>query len=109
MGLKARLVDFQAQLLVVPASHHRPIDGVHFGVAFENDAGDARERLGHHHHQVADSTDAMLSQVDDLSVEEIAEEDHGLLENCLNSNDAFCPPEPEEFDNANLKANSPSP
>jgi hypothetical protein len=34
-----------------------------------------RERFGHHDYEVSDSTDPVLSNVDDLSVEEIAEED----------------------------------
>ncbi len=73
--LQAGLVDLQAELLVVPAAHHRPIDGAHPTVPLEDDAGHARERFGHDDHKVADSTDPVLSNVDDLSIEEIAEED----------------------------------
>ena len=73
--LQAGLVDLQAELLVVPAAHHRPIDGAHPAVPFEDHARDPRERLGHDDHEVADATDSVLSNVDDLSVEEIAEED----------------------------------
>jgi hypothetical protein len=68
-------VDLQAQLLVVPAAHHRPVDGAHPAIPLEDHPGHARERFGHHHHEVADSTDPMLSNIDDLSVDEIAEED----------------------------------
>src|SRR6202140_3531924 len=68
--LQTGLVDLQAEFLVVPAAYHLPIDGADPTVPLQDYAGHPRERFGHHHHEVADSTDPVLSNVNDLSVEE---------------------------------------
>src|SRR5712691_4494217 len=73
--LQAGLVDLEAQLLVVPAAHDRPVDGAHPAIPLQDHARNARKRLSHDDHQVADSSNTMLSNIDDLSVDESTEED----------------------------------
>src|SRR2546423_7283187 len=78
MRLEACLVDLQTQLLVVPAADHRPVERAHLSVAFQDDAGHPGKGFSHHHHQVPDPSDAMLPNINNLSADEIAEEDQAL-------------------------------
>src|SRR5258708_3271386 len=99
IGARVRLqtggIHLQAELLVVPAAHHRPIERAYLSAALQDDAGDPGKRLGHHHHEVSNSSDAMLSNVDDLSVEEIAEEDQTLASELLEEQGRVVPAEAE--------------
>jgi hypothetical protein len=68
MRLQVGLGQFEAQLLVVPASHHRPVDRPDPVVALEDHPGDLGERIRHHHYQVADPSDSVLPEVNDFRV-----------------------------------------